>query len=109
VIRHSVALDAGPSRPVTSSGHGNSAATGAERTGKRATSITTPLRRNSQATSDSVQAVTSALSAKIAHATRSPPSVERMSFQALRPMIAMTAAPMPQNAPCIHGSPPYAR
>src|SRR5207247_195108 len=66
----------------------------AEGTGRTA-SATSPPTTKSHTPSDSVHAVTTAANAKIAHRRRSPPSVKRTSFVALRPMIAITAAPMP--------------
>ena len=56
---------------------------------------TTPESRNTQTISLSVQAVTSALTAKIPHSSQSRASVILTSFTALRAMMAMTAAPIP--------------
>ena len=52
-------------------------------------------RRTPTTISRSVHAVTTALTAKSAHSSRSRAIVVRTSFTALRAMIAMTAAPMP--------------
>ena len=54
-----------------------------------------PQSTNSQASSVSVHAVTSAVNAKQIHSSRSRPTVVRTSFTALRATIAITAAPMP--------------
>ena len=63
--------------------------------GKRTNNATTPLARNSQMISDSVQAVASPLAAKRTHSMRSLASVSLISLRALRAMMAMTAAPTP--------------
>jgi hypothetical protein len=60
----------------------------------RQTRDATPASRKSQTISDSVHAVISPLTTKMIHATVSL-SVLRVSFHALRAMIAITAAPMP--------------
>jgi hypothetical protein len=57
--------------------------------------VTTPQPRISETTSASNAAVAIAFAAKIAHSSRSRPSVSRTSLYALRRMMAMTAAPMP--------------
>ncbi len=83
--------------PVTS--HGaitESAAGGRWRRGGAFTSTAmTPLARKTQTISDSVQAVTTVLTPNSTHNSASFASVIRTSFTALRPMIAMTAAPIP--------------
>src|SRR5688572_18318739 len=55
----------------------------------------TPLPKNNHTISDSVQAVTTALTMNRAQSRRSLLSVILPNFHTLRPMIAMTAAPMP--------------
>ena len=63
--------------------------------GPRVSAGMSPHNRNTQMISDSVQAVTTALAAKMAHRSRSRPSVIRTSFSTLRAMMAITAAPIP--------------
>ncbi len=55
----------------------------------------TPLARNTQTTSDSVQAVITAATVNSDHRSLSRARVMRVSLTALRTMMAMTAAPMP--------------
>ena len=55
----------------------------------------TPQRMNSAAISDSVHAVTTPITAKIAHCPRSRARVRAASFHAARLMIPITAAPTP--------------
>ena len=60
-----------------------------------ARSATNPQPKKIQMNSFSVQPVTIALTANKAMRTGSLPTVDRASFQALRAMMAMTAAPIP--------------
>src|SRR6266851_2800563 len=87
---------AGPSRPASSHCVGKIARVEAPRqNGVRTSMATTPESRKTHTISLSVQPVTSALMAKIAHRSQSRARVILTSFTALRAMIAMTAAPIP--------------
>ncbi len=94
-MRQSVLASAGPCSPLTRSGQGITRAARARCAGSRRSRYVTPAARKSQTISDSVHAVTAALARKRTHSATSRSSVLRASFQALRAMIAMTAAPMP--------------
>ena len=59
------------------------------------TRATTPQRTKSETSSDSVHPVTTAITEKMSHWSRSFDSVSRASFQAAIVMIPMTAAPTP--------------
>jgi hypothetical protein len=63
--------------------------------GAWATIVTTPESRNSQAISDSVQAVTTAITAKITHCSLSLAIVSFASLYAASTMMPITAAPTP--------------
>ena len=63
--------------------------------GVRTTIAAIPPARKIQRISCSVHPVTTPLTAKMTHNSRSRPSVSFTSLVALRAMIAMTAAPMP--------------
>ena len=65
------------------------------RGGACSSSTTTPHRMNKLPTSVSLHAVTAAISPATAQSRRSRPIVRRISFQADRTMIPMTAAPTP--------------
>jgi hypothetical protein len=54
-----------------------------------------PPAMNTHTISDSVHAVTAPAARKIDHRSQSVASVIRTSFHTLRPMMAITAAPMP--------------
>src|SRR4051812_8342020 len=96
-IFHKVASTAGPAKPVidhAGSGMSSSAASAAPRLGAALiNSATTPLATNNHMTSDSVQAVTTALVANSTHNRGSRASVSFVSLCTLRAMIAITAAP----------------
>src|SRR4051812_48359036 len=98
-IFQSVPAVASPWTPLSiqlQSDHGATANIPAEPLGMDLTALaTTPLSTNSQMASDSLQAVTSALSMKMPHSRRSPASVSFSSFCTLRAMMEMTAAPIP--------------
>ena len=57
--------------------------------------VTSPATMNSEKISDSVHAVTAALTAQIIHSNGSRRRASFASFTLLRAMIAMTAAPTP--------------
>ena len=87
---------AGPSSPASSQCAGKIESADVPRQkGVRTSMETTPDSRNTQTISLSVQAVTSALTAKIPQSSQSRARVIFTSFTALRAMMAMTAAPMP--------------
>src|SRR5262249_43631964 len=88
---------AGPCSPETSqTGPRASPVDRNPRAGRpRTTSPRMPPARNTHTISDSVHAVTTPATRKIAQRSGSLASVIRTSFQTLRPMIAITAAPMP--------------
>src|SRR4051812_14909646 len=96
---HNVAPDAGPCSPVSSQGGSGASARAPARPsrpgGALTSSATTPEATNTQTISDSVQAVTTALTPNRAASSQSLPTVMRTSLQALRAMMAMTAAPTP--------------
>ena len=96
-MRQSVSLAARPWSPESSQTGASASAAEREATAGRprtARPMTPPVTKT-QTISDSVQAVMVAAARKMDHSSQSRASVIRTSFQALRAMIAMTAAPIP--------------
>src|SRR5206468_1635433 len=97
-IFHSTPTEAGPPSAVRSRGPVDRKATAGAATAVRRSCTTTgtsPHNRNTQMISDSVQAVTRALTVNRSQRSLSRPSVMRTSFRTLRAMMAMTEAPIP--------------
>ena len=98
-VIHNVAELAGPCSPLTH--HASHGATDNGRQARRncgpvrTSGTTKPHSRKIQTISDSVQAVTMALTANSSHRSQSCDKVMRVSLTALRAIIAITAAPMP--------------